>query len=332
MIYVISKATFGSYNVRDIQCNANWDCCPYSDYALIPDNLVDGILATQGYCDITLNSAGTEVTAFTARTIPSVPEECCGTNTVLSVNGVKANTDGELTLTAAQVGALPTTGGTMTGAIAMGGKKITGLGTPTANTDAATKAYADKMLPKSGGTMTGALTTTAVTISGTSPTITFNETDGKDSSHLVNGNRHYLRSIASDTTYYEQFRTPVPSTGLTGNKSYDFLTTKTVTDYVTAQGTSGDWYYRKWNSGRAECWQRNGANASASGTSGQNINFPFTFTSYPFVSAQGGDPNGTAGIVNVKSLYASTTAIHVNFIASASTYFDFYLYASGKWK
>lgn len=77
MIYVISKSTFGSYNVRDIQCNANWDCCPYSDYALIPDNLVEGILATKGYCDITLDSAGTTVASFTARTIPAVPRECC---------------------------------------------------------------------------------------------------------------------------------------------------------------------------------------------------------------------------------------------------------------
>lgn len=78
MIYVISKSTFGSYNVRDIQCNANWDCCPYSDYALIPDSLVDGILATQGYCDITLNSSGTEVVSFTARAIPPAPKECRG--------------------------------------------------------------------------------------------------------------------------------------------------------------------------------------------------------------------------------------------------------------
>jgi hypothetical protein len=77
VIYVISKSTFGSYNVRDIQCNANWDCCPYSDYVLIPDNLVESILATKGYCDITLDSAGTAVASFTARTIPSVPKECC---------------------------------------------------------------------------------------------------------------------------------------------------------------------------------------------------------------------------------------------------------------
>ena len=50
---------------------------------------------------------------------------------------------------------LATTGGTMTGAIAMGNNKITGLGTPTVGTDAVTKTYADTMLPKAGGTMTG---------------------------------------------------------------------------------------------------------------------------------------------------------------------------------
>jgi hypothetical protein len=50
-------------------------------------------------------------------------------------------------------------GGTMTGAIAMGTNKITGLGNPTSNQDAATKAYVDTAdatkLSLSGGTMTG---------------------------------------------------------------------------------------------------------------------------------------------------------------------------------
>jgi hypothetical protein len=61
------------------------------------------------------------------------------------------------TITTALAGKLPLAGGTMTGAIAMGTSKITGLGTPTVSTDAATKAYADTMLPLAGGTMSGVI-------------------------------------------------------------------------------------------------------------------------------------------------------------------------------
>lgn len=70
---------------------------------------------------------------------------------------------------ASQDGLLRVEGGTMRGNIAMGGKKVTGLGTPTADSDAATKAYADEIktiatdgktlamdaLPRTGGTMRG---------------------------------------------------------------------------------------------------------------------------------------------------------------------------------
>ena len=56
---------------------------------------------------------------------------------------------------------LPLAGGTMSGAIAMGTSKITGMGDPTANQDAATKAYTDTKdalkLNLAGGTMSGAI-------------------------------------------------------------------------------------------------------------------------------------------------------------------------------
>jgi len=53
------------------------------------------------------------------------------------------NVDGATGLATAIGNKLPLAGGTMTGAIAMGTNKITGLGTPTANADAATKSYVD---------------------------------------------------------------------------------------------------------------------------------------------------------------------------------------------
>ena len=56
---------------------------------------------------------------------------------------------------------LPLAGGTMSGAIAMGTSKITGLGDPATNQDAATKKYSDDQdalkLSLTGGTMTGAI-------------------------------------------------------------------------------------------------------------------------------------------------------------------------------
>jgi hypothetical protein len=67
-------------------------------------------------------------------------------NVTGNLNGnVTGNLTGNVTGTSSLD--LPLSGGTMSGAIAMGTSKITGLGTPTTSTDAATKAYADLMVP-----------------------------------------------------------------------------------------------------------------------------------------------------------------------------------------
>ena len=73
---VISKDTFGDYAVHDIQTNIGWTKNPYGDtYAVVPDDMVTGIVETCGFCDITLNEDGTEVVSFTARKIPDIPAE-----------------------------------------------------------------------------------------------------------------------------------------------------------------------------------------------------------------------------------------------------------------
>lgn len=68
------------------------------------------------------------------------------------------------------------------------------------------------------------------------------------------------------------------------------LDSNNTADYVVAQGTSGIWTYRKWNSGLAECWGVYTMNSAAtkawgslyySDTLAPRINYPFTFTSRP---------------------------------------------------
>lgn len=60
---------------RDLQTNSAWSANPYGDdYAVVPDEMVEAIWETCGYCDIELNEDGTEVVSFTAKEIPVFPE------------------------------------------------------------------------------------------------------------------------------------------------------------------------------------------------------------------------------------------------------------------
>ena len=93
---------------------------------------------------------------------------------------------------ASQDGILKTVGGTMTGDISMSGNKVTGLGAPTADADAATKGYADNKLPKSGGTMTG-----PIAMGGSRVTGLGTPTDAGDASTkgYVDG-KHFLATVS----------------------------------------------------------------------------------------------------------------------------------------
>ena len=84
---VISKETFGDYAIHDIQTNSGWTENPYGEgYAVVPDELVQDIVATHGFCDIVLNDDNTEVVSFVAREIPEIkiPEPEPTTDEVLN--------------------------------------------------------------------------------------------------------------------------------------------------------------------------------------------------------------------------------------------------------
>lgn len=67
-----------------------------------------------------------------------------GLGSVVSVNNVSPGENGNVELTADDVGAVPKSGGTMEGPLHMNGQTMDGLNDPTGDTEAARKAYVDK--------------------------------------------------------------------------------------------------------------------------------------------------------------------------------------------
>ena len=109
------------------------------------------------------------------------------------------------TITTALAGKLPLAGGTMTGAIAMGTSKITGLGTPTVSTDAATKAYADAIVASSPSNLTGPITSVGAATSVAAQT-------GTGSTFVMNTSPTLVTPVLGVATATSINATTIPST------------------------------------------------------------------------------------------------------------------------
>lgn len=92
-------------------------------------------------------------------------------------------------------------------------------------------------------------------------------------------------------------------------------------DYIIEQGKSGDWWYRKWKSGRAECGVDNKSFGPANVKSWGNIfstyegfkfgAYPFAFKTAPFVTvtrSPSGAQGAYFGIVTGEVSYPTTQA------------------------
>lgn len=77
-------------------------------------------------------------------------------------------------------------------------------------------------------------------------------------------------------------------------------------DYIVAQGKTTNWYYRKWNSGVAECWRTLSISGYSCNTAVGNwyrtailtsVPYPFTFTETPNLQMFFETDTGSGGIV-----------------------------------
>lgn len=131
-----------------------------------------------------------------------------------------------------------------------------------------------------------------------------------------------------------------------GGEVEDFIDGLNITgglrgDYVVEQGTSGNWAYRKWNSGVAECWGLH--SKTISGVSGStpfsgycfafgSISFPTSFfNATPVVSVAG---QVASNYMCVCYNSASSTGVNVELQSnvSGSRTCVVHIYAIGKWK
>lgn len=186
------------------------------------------------------------------------------------------------------------------------------------------KAALDEKLDKSGGTLTGNLT-------GQYLTGTWLQTTGASDLGLTPGKVAVL-----DGSGWVYYRTPAELLGDMG-----------VKDYIVEQGSSGNWTYRKWSNGDAECW----ASATVSGmacttTVGNwyrtgNItigNYPFTFTANPNLQMTFETYSGTGGLVwsagtSSSSPKTKPATVYVIRPTSSKSITGFVrYYAKGKWK
>lgn len=92
----------------------------------------------------------------------------------------------------------------------------------------------------------------------------------------------------------------------------------TAVDYIVEQGTSGIWTYRKWNSGKVECWGRSQVTRT-SATQNFKLNLPFTLdtSKHIGIQASGGATGNTDAYVSYVACGASQTDIYVK--ASSGT-------------
>lgn len=158
------------------------------------------------------------------------------------------------------------------------------------------------------------------------------------------GNLHILMYYG-DSGYAERYVLNTPDKAISEDIVYYLLSTKNVQDYVVAQGVSGNWRWRKWNSGVAECWQRYSYRTVATVAVGnifyapQNIGgfaYPFEFIAKPteLVSCDGNIGGWYAAANNLPTNTTTETGFYHFFsgLSRPADYIAMNIHEIGRWK
>ena len=151
-----------------------------------PSNSTDA--ATKGYVDTEI----TNLIGGAPGALDTLNELAAALNDDASFNS---------TITTSIATKLPLAGGTMSGAIAMGSNKVTGLDSGTASGDAVNKGQLDTMLPLAGGTMTGNIAIGSNVITSSA--------NPSDDTHLAR--KAYVDSILGSATSAATSATTAPT-------------------------------------------------------------------------------------------------------------------------
>ncbi|GEM_PF-3646248 len=137
---------------------------------------------------------------------------------------------------------------------------------------------------------------------------------------------------ASDKPGYEFYQEARFSERIVCNEQYFDVdgTPVKVADFVIAQGTSGIWAYRKWNSGIAEAWGISTGTTDAGGVYHASLSHPFPYVENPVIAATAyvaGDSTARIGYVNTSR---TSMEFYVHGFANNSACAR--LYVIGRWK
>lgn len=105
-------------------------------------------------------------------------------------------------------------------------------------------------------------------------------------------------------------------------------------DFVVEQGTSGNWTYRKWNSGIAELWGILNHTSASTDYSEFRVAYPFAFISTPVVVVSADGQGGYAKTIAPYNNTSSKTEAAITYKNSlgSSLYSQFNVHVIGKWK